>query len=109
MAEYKFVVFSKPSEGKEDEYNRWYDEEHVRDVVAIPGFTSAKRFRRVPTEGEQPAWGYLAIYDIETDDIDTAMNALMTRAGTEGMPISEALGGAETHLFQAIPTVEAVR
>ncbi|MDO7842189.1 DUF4286 family protein [Sphingomonas immobilis] len=108
MAEYKFVVFSKPAEGREDEYNRWYDERHVPDVVAIPGFTGAKRYRRVPAEGEQPAWNYLAIYDIESDDVSAAMAALMTRAGTDAMPISEALGGAETHLFEAIPAVETV-
>ena len=39
---YYFFVFSNPVAGHEDEYNRWYDQQHAPDVVAIPGFVSAK-------------------------------------------------------------------
>jgi hypothetical protein len=28
----------------EDEFNRWYEEEHLAERMAIPGFLSARRF-----------------------------------------------------------------
>ncbi|HET9715768.1 MAG TPA: hypothetical protein VFP60_06235 [Pseudolabrys sp.] len=45
----------------EDEFNRWYEEEHLPEREAIPGFLSARRFRAV--EGEPK---YLALYDLES-------------------------------------------
>jgi hypothetical protein len=43
----------------EDEFQRWYEEEHVPERMAIPGFLSARRFRAI--EGGPK---YLAIYDL---------------------------------------------
>ena len=34
MATALLVVLTHPAEGKEDEYNRWYSEEHLDDVLA---------------------------------------------------------------------------
>ena len=39
------LVFSKPPESVSDEeFNRWYDA-HLDEILAVPGFRSAKRFR----------------------------------------------------------------
>jgi hypothetical protein len=45
----------------EEEFHRWYEEEHVPERMAIPGFLSARRFRAI--EGGPK---YLAIYDLES-------------------------------------------
>lgn len=45
----------------EAEFNRWYDEQHVPERLAIPGFLSARRYRAV--EGSPK---YLALYDLES-------------------------------------------
>jgi hypothetical protein len=45
----------------EDEFNRWYEEEHLPERRAMPGFLSARRFRAV--EGGPK---YLALYDLES-------------------------------------------
>jgi hypothetical protein len=49
--------------GPEDEreFNRWYDREHMRERVEIPGFLSARRYKSI---GGAP-WKYLAIYETE--------------------------------------------
>lgn len=47
----------------EEEFNRWYWEEHVPERVALPGFLSARRF--VAKMGEPK---YLAIYELESAD-----------------------------------------
>jgi hypothetical protein len=39
------VVLSDPTEGAEDEYNAWYTTEHLPEVLDIPGFVSAQRYR----------------------------------------------------------------
>jgi hypothetical protein len=49
--------------GAEEEFNRWYNEEHLPEVMACPGFRSARRYEC--TEG-QPR--YLAIYELDDED-----------------------------------------
>jgi hypothetical protein len=48
----------------EEEFNRWYEEEHLDERIAIPGFLSARRFTAL--EGSPK---YLAIYDLESPDV----------------------------------------
>jgi hypothetical protein len=48
----------------EGEFNRWYEEEHPDERMAIPGFITARRFQAI--EGSPK---YLAIYDLESPDV----------------------------------------
>ena len=47
----------------EDEFNRWYTEEHFPERLGLPGFLSARRF--VSHEGGPK---YLALYELENAD-----------------------------------------
>jgi hypothetical protein len=62
---------------REDEFNRWYDEEHVPEKLASPGFYSARRFKH-HTDPHR----YLALYEIEDGDLVTSP-AYMTQPITE--------------------------
>ena len=88
MAKHVFVVLTNPTADKEAEYNRWYDTVHLPDVCAIPGITSARRFKLNSAEG---AHRYLALYEIETDDIKSVVDEIRARVGTEKMILSAAL------------------
>ena len=93
MAKFLFLVFSQPVEGQDAEYNRWYTEEHLADVLKAEGFTAAQRFSITPHK-DTPAGmlpPYLAIYEIEGDDPQTALADLSRRARTPLMPVSPAL------------------
>ena len=35
---------------REAEFNRWYNEEHVPERLAIPGFRKARRFKAIGSE-----------------------------------------------------------
>src|SRR5712691_1319967 len=48
----------------EAEYHRWYDEEHIAHLLAVPGFLSAGRY--VAVKGSPK---YLAMYELETADV----------------------------------------
>jgi len=53
------LVQMQPPPAMEDEFNAWYDAEHVPEREAVPGFESAARF--VCTDG----WPrYMACYDL---------------------------------------------
>ena len=51
----------------ETEYNRWYDEEHIPALFAIPGVLGARRYRVVT--GAQK---YLALYHLRTPDVQAS-------------------------------------
>jgi hypothetical protein len=48
----------------EDEFNRWFDEEHLPERLGCPGFLSGRRYRVV--DGEPT---YLAIYELESTEV----------------------------------------
>ena len=50
----------------EDEFNRWYDEEHIPEKRATPGFRSARRFVSHDHPGR-----YLAVYEVDDADVVT--------------------------------------
>jgi hypothetical protein len=92
MARHKLFVLSNPSPGGEAAYNAWYNDEHLPEIVTLPGFGAARRMKLV-VNGLGPAAGfqhnYLAIYDIETEDVQAAVAALLESA--ERMFIAESL------------------
>ena len=104
MARFSFVVYSNPAEGREQEYNDWYSNQHLRDLLAIPGVISARRFKLSDTQIGEVAqtYRYLAIYDIEADDVQSFIKELMLRTASGAIPrcghverrIARVLGGA---------------
>ena len=79
MEKWLLVVKSNcTDELREDEFNKWYDEVHVPDVVATPGFVKASRYMSEEL-GSYEGGKYLAIYEIETDDINKTMKTLSER------------------------------
>jgi hypothetical protein len=90
MKRYAYVIFSRPVQGQEAEYNRWYTEQHVGDVLRVPGVLAAQRFKVAQSGGDAPV-PYLAVYDIESDDVQQTLAQIAARADTPDMPISPAL------------------
>ncbi|TAL00005.1 MAG: hypothetical protein EPO08_14945 [Rhodospirillaceae bacterium] len=81
MPRYKMVVFSKAKEGRDKEYNDWYNNVHLAEITSIKGVKSGQRFgltlNLTQSAGFLP---YLAIYDIETDDLKSVIQQ-MTQGG----------------------------
>jgi hypothetical protein len=89
---YYFLVFSNPVAGHEDEYNKWYNEQHAPDVVAVPGFVTAQRF----VKNDLPLYRmvdlqvpkYLVIYKIVTDNVEAVFTEVTRRLQTKETVIS---------------------
>lgn len=58
----------------EDEFNKWYEEEHIPQLSRVPGYHRARRYKLVDSGdlGRKPFAGpihnYLALYDTDRDD-----------------------------------------
>ena len=116
MARYKFVVMTNSCDGREDdlerwytdghvddmldEFKRWYKDQHLGDVLRVPGFVGAQRFDAVLDVEPQTPYRYLAVYDIETDDLDGLFAECARRDGTPLMPSSDALD--RTRMFTCV-------
>jgi hypothetical protein len=90
MAQYCFIVVTDAIPGREEEFNAWYDQVHLADVLRVPGFVAAQRFKLAQPDGSLPG-RYLALYEIETEDPQAALEELTRRSGTQSMMISEAM------------------
>lgn len=90
---YKLVVFTNAVEGKDKEFNDWYQNTHLAQIVSIKSFVQAQRFRfhtNIVPGSPNPS-RYMAIYDIETDDINAALGAMNELAASGGMPLPDSM------------------
>jgi hypothetical protein len=78
------------TEGREAEYHTWYDA-HLREILALPGFKSAQRFRLAKALGEESVFSFMTIYEVETEDIDHVVADVIDRATTGRLSSSDAV------------------
>ena len=92
MPTYKYIMFVNPTEGKEEAFNAWYNDVHLPDIEQTGAFTSGERFEVASSphtpEGEHR---YAAIYDVEGDDADAALDKLVASFGAGKMRMSDAI------------------
>lgn len=84
------LVFTSPKPGQEAEYHRWYEQDHLADILALRGFAAARRYDNVqlPTaKGQLPPTGNLALYEIEGDPL-RAVQALYEARPTMNISVS---------------------
>lgn len=92
----RLIIYSNPTEGREAEFNDWYDKVHLAEVLAVGPFTSAQRFKVADAQlmADQPG-SYVAIYEF-TGSADDAVAALRTAAATfdmsDAMDLTSAFG-----------------
>ena len=62
------VVLTEPTEGREAEYNDYYEKLHLDEVLATTLMHSAQRFKLTDKQGLACPLPYLALYEVEADD-----------------------------------------
>ncbi len=106
---YKLLVFSNPVEGTEDEFNRWYNVDHVRDCLNTPGFKAVRRLRladvQQPNQAfveEKSKWRYCAVWDVETDDLNAFWSGVNREIADGRMGISNTIVNVSAWIFEDI-------
>jgi hypothetical protein len=93
MIEAMLVVLTNPSSGREDDFNDWYTNIHLRDVLRFRGPIAARRFKRSATQVQDSsrvsAWHYLALYEVSDPALFT--NEHYDYSGTKWMRITDAI------------------
>jgi hypothetical protein len=89
MGKYTLVVETSARPSRDDEFNDWYDNIHIPEVLEVPGIVAAERFvLHGSFIGDEPVNRYLAFYELETDDPDETLRVL--DASVPQMFLSEA-------------------
>ena len=105
---YYYFVFSNPVAGQEDQYNKWYNEQHQLDVVAVPGFVSAQRFvmNDLPLyrTAELQLPKYLVVYKIVTDDLEAVFKEVSRRRQTNETRMDPSFDGVTSvgYVYRAL-------
>jgi len=78
---YVMLVFANPIPGREAEFNDWYTNTHMGDLVQLQGWIGAQRFRIVTTVQPRPTsagygHGYLIIWDLEETEANAALSRM---------------------------------
>jgi hypothetical protein len=56
--------------GREVEFNHWYSQVHLPEILLIPGFCSAQRFQLGAVQMlAAQSFGYMTIYEIAGDNV----------------------------------------
>jgi hypothetical protein len=87
------VVESAPADSERDgEFNEWYSGTHIPEISSIPGFVAARRYRvREADRARSTKASYLAIYELEADDLGQPLAELAARSADGRMTSSDAL------------------
>jgi hypothetical protein len=99
------AVWSDPSDpSREDEYNQWYDSTHVPDVLKVPGFKSATRYKVADVQfGEVDAPGrYIALYEVEVDDLNDIPQGMMNAFAADELPMSDSITPGPITIFEQV-------
>jgi len=70
MTKQLVLVLTEPTEGKEEAFNEYYEQLHLKEVLSSTELKSAQRYQLVDQVGEDCPLPYLALY--EGDSSDTA-------------------------------------
>ena len=63
------LTMTEPPPRLEEEFNAWYDDEHMAERLAVPGFRSARRWVADAKPGEGK---YLATYELDSPGVLTS-------------------------------------
>ena len=78
---YAFLVFANPIPGREAEFNDWYSNTHMGDLLQLPGWVGGQRFRIVTNVQPRPSvagygHGYLMIWDLEGTEANAGLSRM---------------------------------
>jgi hypothetical protein len=78
-----YLVYTNCEEGREAEFNEWYEKVHLPDLLSVEGIVGAQRFRlsgpgpqTLNRAGEPAVAQFLAVYEFDTEDTDAVLKRI---------------------------------
>ncbi|NMO04342.1 hypothetical protein HH308_24285 [Gordonia sp. TBRC 11910] len=102
MAKALLAGYVNPADVEQEaEFNRWYDQTHIPQVLErIAGVVGARRYRlaavQVVDADALPAHRYLSLYELDTEDLPATANRLLTAMGDGTLDMTDALDTSST-------------
>ena len=97
-----FVVRATITKEREAAFNKWYNEEHVPQVLQYNGAVSARRYRRLTGDEK---WEYMAVYEFASEEVlrrfldSDALTALRAEYDQHFGAVSERVGQSWVQVF----------
>jgi hypothetical protein len=82
MAKHIVMALTNPVEGREAEYDTWFEGIHIQEMLTVPGFLSAQRYEAAGSQiapGQLP-YRFITAYEVETDDLPATLTQLGAKA-----------------------------
>ncbi|MET0251999.1 MAG: hypothetical protein ABW203_07460 [Novosphingobium sp.] len=105
MPAYRMIMLSQAVDGRDEDYERWYDETHIPEMLQVPGFVAAQRFRIVKNVAGQTTYPYCTIYEMDGDTPDAVLGAMFQAMQSGKVTMSDTADPAASQGF----IVEEVR
>lgn len=115
MAENLFLVLTNPVPGQDEAFNKWYDAQHVPEVLDVPGVVAAQRYdlsevtvpedEDLPAQLPPPTHRYLAVYELDREP-DKVMAEFLKRVMAGTLSLDETLDLASISLTGWTPRGE---
>ncbi len=82
------VVFANPGEGKDAEFNVWYDK-HMQDFMKLPNFVRVQKFKMLSRKGRpDPAFKYLFLFEFKGDQ-DASFAQIQAAMKNGGLDVAD--------------------
>lgn len=95
MARHVQIVLSNPvSADRDREFNDWYSQQHIPDLMRLPGFMAAQRYRLSLAFAGRVPWSHAVLYDLECEDLGTMLTELVDAHGDGRIAVSDVLDPA---------------
>jgi len=103
---YYLVVHGSPTAGKDADYNAWYVQHHLPDMLALPGVISGQRF--VLAEDQDRVFDpktqkYMIIFKIRTNNLKAVFRELERRSKAKLIVMSPAFDGSTVTSAAFVP------
>jgi hypothetical protein len=93
MVKFTYLVLTNAVPGREEEFNRWYTEQHLPDVLRVPrGERTALQSHGAAAKSGASSVAYLALYNCEAADPQVVTDGIQARVNTAEMQMSDTVG-----------------
>lgn len=97
------IAFVNAVPGREAEFEEWYDGTHIPEILALPPFVAARRYRVDPETAREGAHRFFTVYEVE-GSAEAALGMLYTG----GLGSSDALDRESVVMRTYVPRGETL-